>query len=137
MSAPPEQGTSTFDGAAPFRAEVTRPEPDVAVLRAAGSLDVAAEPAFSAPIRAHLNTPVALLVLDLSEVEHLDTSAAVTMLEATHRARAAGAELRVVPSPAVDGLLARLDLAGAFTCASDAGEAVADFRAAQGGTLSA
>ena len=140
MSALLEPGSGALGGARTFRAELDRPEPDVAVLRAVGALSAAAEPDFSAPVREHLNAPLALFVLDLSEVDDLDTAAAVTMLEAVHRARSAGAVLRVVSSPAVDGLLARLDLADSFTYAASTGAAVAEFRAARAGdrgTLSA
>lgn len=112
----------------PFRVEVDHPEPGVVLLRASGPLDLVAEPRFAEPLREHLAAPAELVVLDLSAVDHLDTVAAVTMLEATHRARRAGAELRLVSSPAVDELLAQLDLTRFFTCARSLHEAVAELR---------
>lgn len=124
-AAVPVQGGSSDRS---FRVQVGTPEPGVILLRASGTLDLAAEPRFAEPVRQHLAAPADLFVLDVSGVEHLDTAAAVTMLEATHRARLAGAALRVVSSPAVDELLTRLDLAHSFSFTGSLGEAIAEVR---------
>lgn len=124
-AAVPVQGGSSDRS---FRVQVGTPEPGVILLRASGTLDLAAEPRFAEPVRQHLAAPADLFVLDVSGVDHLDTAAAVTMLEATHRARLAGAALRVVSSPAVDELLTRLDLAHSFSFTGSLGEAIAEVR---------
>lgn len=102
------------------------PQCGVAVIQASGALDAGEEPRFAEVMRNRFNTVIGTVILDLSEVTFLDTTGAVTLLEAARRAQVRGVGLRLVSSPAVDRLLGLMDVVNRFRYAASTEQALAE-----------
>jgi anti-anti-sigma factor len=85
-------------GVPPFAVEVTHPRPGVVVLGVRGELDILTTPALEEHLDEQLPAATERLVLDLTKVSFLGTSALVTLVN-THRHLPPGRQLRLICSP--------------------------------------
>lgn len=79
-----------------LRLQVRRPTPDTAVVVIAGELDRSTAPRLAELLTSRLRGTLRRLVLDLSEVDTLDTEGASVLAVAELRARQRGIEFDVV-----------------------------------------
>jgi anti-sigma B factor antagonist len=97
-------------------------EPDIAVVRGSGKLNMVAAPQLRDTVRQSIDQGRARIVVDLSEIEFMDSSGLGALVGCLKSARQAGGDLRIAaPSPQVsmvlqlsnlDRVLARFDSAG-------------------------
>jgi len=80
-----------------FRVEI-RTEPDRAVVRLVGELDLVGAPLLASELERTETDRPPLLVLDVSELDFLDSAGLRVILAANARARERGAELVLTPS---------------------------------------
>ncbi|WP_019854091.1 STAS domain-containing protein [Actinopolyspora mortivallis] len=109
----------------PLRCGDHHPEAGTLVVSASGTLDMAASTAFAESLRRRLESAAATLVLDLSDIEFIDTNGVITLLETAARARLRGVELVLVPSPTVTRLLTLLEVGDRFLHADSVEQATA------------
>lgn len=83
------------EGLLPLTVIMSRPGPDVRVLRIAGELDIATAPLLTDHLRERRGTARELLVLDVSEVTLLAASGVGLIVDA-HRARGAHGGLHLI-----------------------------------------
>ena len=83
------------EGVLPLTVTVSRPQPNVCLLRVAGELDIATAPLLAGHLRGSAGTAPCVLVLDLSEVTLLAASGVALLVDA-HRAGAGRGRLHLV-----------------------------------------
>lgn len=86
------------DEAAPFRVDVSR-EGDTARLRLVGELDMVTTPLVRAQIAALRAAGTRVLVLDLSDVEFIDSTGLHCILDCEAESRENGFSVAVIPGP--------------------------------------
>lgn len=99
-----------------FRVDV-RSEDKTAVVAVSGELDLASGPALERELSRALASPAAALIIDLRELEFIDSTGLGILIKAHQRAQAEGRRLAVVKGPSqvqrllgLTGLEARLTL---------------------------
>jgi anti-sigma B factor antagonist len=85
---------------------------DVAVVSASGELDYASSPRFRECLLGHSNTPGRHLVVDLSEVTFIDSTAIGVLIAAVTRLQESGASLAVACAEENERVLRIFDIAG-------------------------
>jgi anti-sigma B factor antagonist len=79
-----------------FRVELLRPADDLAVVEAAGELDISTSPEFKRCVTCAIEEGAARVVVDLSGVSFIDSSALGALVGATRRSAQRGAKLMIV-----------------------------------------
>lgn len=96
--------TAEDDGPIAITTWAVRQDPVVITL--GGQLDTASSPALREELLNLLHPGVGLLVLDLSAIQHADTSGLAVLIGCQHRTALLGGTLRLAaPGPAVAGVL--------------------------------
>jgi anti-sigma B factor antagonist len=106
----------------------------IAVVAPTGRVDAVTAPLLRARCDALLADGTTRLVIDLSDVEFLDSAGLAAMVGALKRARAAGGDVRLVApeTPAVRRILELTRFDRVFDLAPDADTAVARFATSNG-----
>jgi len=88
---------------------------DGSVISVGGDIDLYSSPRLRDAMFAEIDSAVARLALDLSEVRYMDSSGVATLVEGLQRARAAGVAFKLVsPSPKVKQVLEMTRLEAVF-----------------------
>ncbi len=98
------------EGVLPLTVAVSRPQPDVHLLRVAGELDIATAPLLADHLREHADT-AGVLVLDLSDVTLLAASGVALIVDA-HRDIGARGRLHLIGVTGNRPVARVLDLTG-------------------------
>ncbi len=98
------------EGVLPLTVAVSRPQPDVHLLRVAGELDIATAPLLADHLREHADT-AGVLVLDLSDVTLLAASGVALIVDA-HRDTGARGRLHLIGVTGNRPVARVLDLTG-------------------------
>lgn len=112
----------------PLRIRVRQPDAHTVVVEASGTLALDHDGDVATVLANQLNSAPEFLVLDLTGGTFPDTATAMTMLEASTRARSNGTRLQVMSNSAVDRMLALIGMSEHVT-----DTAVADDQAAASG----
>ncbi|MEB3369226.1 STAS domain-containing protein [Saccharopolyspora mangrovi] len=116
---PPRRATPAAGSASgTLRVRAVRPGDGVVVVQVLGELDLAARHLLAEPVRQRLAGTAAMVVLDLSQINFINSDGVCALLELSRLAEARHKELVLVPSPSVDRLLRLLGLAGRFNQAA-------------------
>lgn len=111
---PPRGSTPAGSAFGPLRVRVVRPGDGVVVVQVLGELDLAAQHLLAEPIRQRLAGTTTMVVLDLSQINFINSDGVCALLELCRLAEARHKELVLVSSPIVDRLLRLLGLADRF-----------------------
>jgi len=111
-----------------------QPGTEAWVLRVAGELDYSECPGFRIHIDRILQSAPTATIVDLSDLEYLDSSGLGLLLSLSREYTATGGHLVLVTNETVDGILQLTRLSGIFSIASDMPEAMETVRDTQSRT---
>ena len=110
---------------ADFRVELLRPADDVAVVEAAGELDIHTSVVFKDSLVGAIEEGATRVVVDLTGVTFIDSSALGALVGGTRRSAEVGAELMIVcPAGSVARVIEITGLNRAFTIYATRAEAL-------------
>ena len=110
---------------ADFRVELLRPADDVAVVEAAGELDIHTNAVFKDSLVGAIEEGATRVVVDLTGVTFIDSSALGALVGGTRRSAEVGAELMIVcPAGSVARVIEITGLNRAFTIYATRAEAL-------------